>query len=231
MSIDLWINSTPDTLLLNATDHLLLSLEDTVGGVAVGSYPATPAWASASISSYSPTFTSITHGLMRQTRSRGGHLWRAELYYGGVSRANFSALWAWLNSQRGQAGIFTWSPGAAFATRGTGAGSPFVSGAGQTGSTLLTDGWGVSQTVAKAGDFFQITNDPKVYQLTADATSNSSGDATLSFFPSLRVTPPDGSLLTLAVTFRMTLDADTVAVDWSQCVQAVGFSVGLVEAL
>lgn len=224
------INTAGDWLIVNGSDDWLKvnGGSGTPGG-SPPAYPTDAMWQSASITSYSPSFHSVTHGLTRQARSRGGHAWQITLYYGAMTRATFAPLWAALNALRGRSGVYSWAPGTSFATQGTGAGSPFVSGAGQTGNSLTTDGWGLSQTVAKAGDFFQIEGDSKVYQLTADVTSDGSGDATMEFIPELRLTPADGADITLSVTFRVALASDLVPVDWNQCVQVIGFTVDLVE--
>ena len=83
---------------------------------------------------------------------------------------------------------------------GTIAGSTLlVNGASQTG-TSLTDGAQASTTVLKAGDFFSVNNELKM--VTVDATSDSSGDVTVNFVPSLRSSPSDN-----AVTLRLILYA------------------------
>lgn len=64
-----------------------------------------------------------------------------------------------------------------------------VNGAGQYGRSVNTDGWPNSTTVLKAGQF--VTIDDQLLQLTADVTSNGSGEATLTFEPSLRVPTTD----------------------------------------
>jgi hypothetical protein len=77
---------------------------------------------------------------------------------------------------------------------GTGAANGLVNGGSQTGMTLNTDGWSPSVTVAKAGSKLWIA-DPNIgffmYELTADAVSNSSGQAAMALDIPLRATPPD----------------------------------------
>lgn len=218
------INTAGDLLKINGAGDLLL-----IDDAASNGYPTTPMWRDATITSYSPTFVSLTHGLVRQVRSRGGHQWQIELFYGAMSRSSFAALWAFVNKQAGQYGVFDWSPGASFATQGTGVGTPLVAGGSQSGTSLTTDGWGASQTVMKAGDFFSVAGDPKVYQLTADVTSNGSGQATMEFFPALRLTPADNAVIDISPVFRCAFAADTLPTDWNQCVQSIGFSVSLIE--
>lgn len=66
-----------------------------------------------------------------------------------------------------------------------------VRGAGQTGRSIITDGWPASSTVMKAGQFITIEN--QLVQLTANATSDGSGIATLTFEPAIRAAPADNA--------------------------------------
>jgi len=66
-----------------------------------------------------------------------------------------------------------------------------VKGAGQTGTSLITDGWPANSTVLKAGMFVTVVD--QLVQLTANATSNGAGEATLTFKPALRVAPGDNA--------------------------------------
>jgi hypothetical protein len=71
--------------------------------------------------------------------------------------------------------------------------TPRVNGAGQTGRSLITDGWPVSSTVLYGGQF--VTIGDQLLQLTANVVSDSSGNATISFAPAIRVSPADNSLI------------------------------------
>jgi len=71
--------------------------------------------------------------------------------------------------------------------------TPLVNGANQTGRSLVTDGWPNSTTVLYAGQFVTIGN--QLLQLTANITSNSSGQATISFEPAIRVSPADNAAI------------------------------------
>jgi hypothetical protein len=98
---------------------------------------------------------------------------------------------------------------AAWLVNQTIAGTPIVQGASQTGSSLVTDGWPVSATVMQAGDFFSLGSgaDIRLYQVSADAVSNGSGVATLTFHPPLRSSPADDAALNVTnpgVVLRLT---------------------------
>lgn len=64
-----------------------------------------------------------------------------------------------------------------------------VKGGSQRGQSLTLDGLSTSVTVAHEGDWFQVGDELK--RLTADATTNSGGEVTLSFKPAIRVSPSD----------------------------------------
>ena len=64
-----------------------------------------------------------------------------------------------------------------------------VLGSGQTGRQLIVDDLPVSAAVALEGDWFQVNSEFK--RLTANATTNGSGQVTLNFKPPLRVSPID----------------------------------------
>lgn len=66
-----------------------------------------------------------------------------------------------------------------------------VQGAGQTGRSIVTDGWPNSTTVLSAGDY--VTIGDQLLQLTANVTSNGSGVATLTFEPPIRTAPADNA--------------------------------------
>jgi len=66
-----------------------------------------------------------------------------------------------------------------------------VNGAGQTGRSLVTDGWPASTTILSAGEFVTVGN--QLLQLTADVTSDGSGNATISFEPPIRSAPADNA--------------------------------------
>jgi len=83
-----------------------------------------------------------------------------------------------------------------------------VNGASQTGTSLITDGAQASTLVLKAGDFFSVNSELKM--VTANATSDGSGNLTINFVPSLRSSPSDNAGLTLVnpvCTMKLTGDS------------------------
>jgi hypothetical protein len=88
---------------------------------------------------------------------------------------------------------------------GTGTGTVTVSGASQTGSTLVTTGWGGSTPYLRAGDIIKVAGVLYVLEITADATSGSLGINPPIFTGG---SPSNGA----AVTYTgVTLDANIVS--------------------
>lgn len=223
-----YVNAALDFRVVNlAADWRLVNNESRLPP----DYPTTPTPMAATVTSFSPTLVSVTNSLRRQVRSRGVQVWQLDLMYGAMTRANFAPLWSFLVSRAGQASSFTVSLPGLGTPRGTAAGSPVVNGSGQSGTALITDGWTINSGVLKKGDFIEIEGDKKIYQVTADATSNGSGQATLSLFPALRKSPGDNVTIHTDVVFTCALASDQLPVNFDQCLHARGFDVSLIEVL
>lgn len=122
----------------------------------------------------------------------------------------------------GLAGGFKWSMDQNIYTHQVGplGGTPAVNGAGQTGSTLVTNGWTAAAAARlKKGDVFTIANvfavNPlsrlstgqlRQFVVTADVSSDGSGNASIPIYPALDATtafktvtalPANGALLTV----------------------------------
>lgn len=128
-----------------------------------------------------------------QTASLTGGKWGLSQSFVNLSNDEGCDLKAFLLSLRGQSGRAYITPYEATKRRGTGGGTPLVEGASQSGSSLLTSGWSASETVLKAGDYFEVNGEFKM--AVADAVSDGTGDALVEFEPALRASPPDNSSL------------------------------------
>jgi hypothetical protein len=136
------------------------------------SFPTSPEANYITISSITPSFTSITQNLKRQVRSRGGQRWAISATYPPMSRATFAPLWAFAQKQKGQYGSFTYVPPLYGDSSGSATGTYRVNnGAGYAVgiSTIACDG--LTGTL-KAGDFIKFAGHDKVYSITADATTS-----------------------------------------------------------
>jgi hypothetical protein len=142
------------------------------------------------------TNTRIFTSPFTQTSQRlampGAH-WEASFVFSALKRNDAAPWQAFLMKLKGAASTFFANDPSATHPQGTGSGIPLINGSGQTGTQLLTDGWLPSQTVLKAGDYFQIGSELKI--ITADVTSSISGSATLQFEPALRSIPIDNTPL------------------------------------
>lgn len=87
---------------------------------------------------------------------------------------------------------------------GTGASGVQVSGADQTGSSLVTTGWPAGETnVVRAGDVIRIDGLGVVFEVAADADADVSGNATIELDPSILAAPADGApVTTTGVLYR-----------------------------
>lgn len=176
--------------------------------MAVITLPATPKPASAAWRLVQPAQQNISDWTgRRQVLPSGRGWWECSISMPPIVGSTSAGTWlAFLANTAGTANTF--NVPAAIAQQSALTATVLVNGAGQTGKTLATDGWPTSQTVLKAGQF--VTVNSQLLQLTADATTNSSGQVTLQFAPSLRLSPADN----LAVEYKnpyavMSLTEDT----------------------
>jgi len=130
-----------------------------------------------------------------QTAALPGARWTATFTLVTKKRAQIAAVQAFLAGLEGPAGTFYGYDPAATSPQGAGGGTPLVKGGAQSGKTLLTDGWPNNTSVLKKGDYFTVNNEYKM--ITADITSDGSGNATLSFSPRLRSSPADNASITI----------------------------------
>lgn len=174
-----------------------------------GTFPTSPAPSSMSLRTIQPTLVSVAHSLKRQTRSRGAQRWGFALGYHNRTRAEMAPLLAFALAQRGQYGTFSFVPSIIGQPQTAVTGTPLVKGAQTAGRSILTDGWAVSSTVLKAGDFIKFAH-AKVYMLTADAVSNGSGEVTLAIEPALYSAVADNeALVVTSVPFTVAFGGDS----------------------
>ena len=138
-----------------------------------GTWPSDPKARDVEINSFSPTLVSVSHSLVRQTRSHGGHSWHFKLKFPAMDRDSLAPIFAFMAKQAGRLESFEYSDPYHLTPRGIATGTPLVKGADQVGSSIITDGWTASQTgIMKAGDFILFAGHSKVYMVTADANSD-----------------------------------------------------------
>jgi len=197
-----------------------------------GSFPTSPEAASINIKSFSPTFVSTSHSLKEQRRRRGGHRWMLEIDFPPMTRSEFAPIYAFAVKQRGQYETFTYYPPTVSSPQGTATGTPVVNGAQSPGdTTIVTDGWSNSITCLKAGDFIKFASHSKVYMVVADATSDGSGNSTLTIEPPLTSSVADDEAITVSnVPFTVRFADDMAEFDGG-APNIFQFSMSLLEVL
>lgn len=143
--------------------------------------------------------TSSPFTLADELQVHQGQAWLANVTLRPMREAE-ARLWiAFLLALNGMQGTFLMGDPLRTTPRGAGTGTPLVNGAGQSGQSLVTDGWTPSTLVLKAGDYVQLGSGASAYlhAVLADVTSNGSGQATLDIWPRLRTAPADNAPLTL----------------------------------
>jgi hypothetical protein len=118
------------------------------------------------------------------------------LSYASMGQSLGPAWTAFLMALQGAANIFQFGDPRITKPQGTGAGTPLVNGANQTGYTLATRGWTNNAVgVLLPGDPIQIGF--RLYWNLTPANADSSGHSTLSIWPNIRESPLDGAVITL----------------------------------
>ena len=137
----------------------------------------------------------------QQVYKHQGEWWEAEVTLPPMKRATAEQVSAFLLKMKGRYGTFLLGDPANTSPRGVGTGTPLVNGAGQTGSSLVTDGWTISTTgILKAGDWIQLGtgSSTTLHKVLDDVDSDGSGNATLELFPRIRTSPSDDAAITVS---------------------------------
>jgi hypothetical protein len=87
-------------------------------------------------------------------------------------------------------------PGSGILPNGLGTANVMVVGAGQTGNSVLTDGWPAdTENCVVVGDVISIAGEVAVYMVTATADSDGAGEVTISVNPPLRSSPANTAIV------------------------------------
>lgn len=118
--------------------------------------------------------------------------------------ADVESFLAWIEWAYNTSKVFTiahlTTPGSGRINNGGAVGpDPVVEGAGQTGETLLTDGWTGSAPYVKAGDVIRITGLSPLFRVTEDSvvTGGVGGHGTLKISPPIPVGSSPANLATI----------------------------------
>ncbi len=180
-----------------------------------GAFPSSPEPNSIDISTTQTTFVSDAMNGRRQTRQIQDQRWQITASFPPMLRAKFNEVFAFVVSQRGVKGTFTFTPPIIDDALGTETGSVLVNGAHAVGDTTIAmDGFaGDGAGRFKAGDFIKFASHDKVYMVVSDVTSSSNA-ATVTIEPPLTTALANDSAVTYdSVPFTVALvnDIQTIA--------------------
>lgn len=135
----------------------------------------------------------------QQVVSYGGQYWEADIELPVMSRDEAEEWVSFLVQLKGFEGTFLLGDPSGATPRGSASsapGTPVVNGASQTGGSLSIDGLPASATgYLKAGDYIQLGggSGATLHKVLKDVDSNTSGEATLDVYPSIRTAPSDNA--------------------------------------
>ena len=139
------------------------------------------------ISSNRSPFTGQT-----QTYDWQNSWWEGQVSFKPMGRYSYDIWTAFLAQCRGQSNAFSIGDPKAALPKGVASGAPVVSGAGQTGYSLVTSGWTPETlSILLPGDLIQVGY--RAYKVMDVVSTDNSGNATLAIWPNLRDQPQDGA--------------------------------------
>lgn len=168
--------------------------------------PSTIAW---SLQAATITHVSPLSGATR-TIATPGSRWSFTAVWPNLDKPDRDRIEPFLAQLNGRSGRFYFSPPEYYYPKGT-ARTATVNGGSQTGTALNVSM--VAFTTLLAGDFFEVNGELK--RMTAAATADAGGAATLSFAPPLRASPGNGAAITLTApkaTFMLVDDRAGVSI-------------------
>lgn len=156
----------------------------------------------------------------------GAELWAGQVAITGISTEEEERPWrAFLFGLRGPLNWFKWS----LPCNEHVGSKPLVNAASSAGYTLPLDGMTASTTIAKAGQYMTVTLPSgrlRAVMLTADLTTNSSGEATASFVPALGEVPANNAAVETKAPFIPMSPVDaTQGFETSEGISGTSFEV------
>lgn len=139
-----------------------------------------------------------------QVFSHGGQMLEAEITLPPMSRTEGEQWVSFLIKLKGMQGTFLLGDPSGATARGSAssaAGTPVVSGAGQTGDSLTISGAPNSATgYLLAGDYIQLGtgSSSTLHKVLNDVDTSASGIGLIDLFPAIRTAPADGAGVTVS---------------------------------
>jgi hypothetical protein len=183
-----------------------MSIIGTFGGWNIVAMPTSPGLSKVEFTMHDSVATvkSIFTGQVQVQQWPGADFWSVSFSLPPLTRAKWSNWVAFLAELRGQANVFQLGDPLALTPQGTPYGIPLVNGtpSGITnpnaiGTTILyTRGWKASQfRLLLPGDYLQLGH--RLHMVVDAVNSDSSGNAAISIWPSIRDTTSDGESIVL----------------------------------
>lgn len=162
-----------------------------------------------------------------------GQYWEADIKLRPMNREEAELWISFFLKLKSSFGTFLLGDPVGAVPMGIGTGSPLVNGSGQSGSSLITDGWTPNISgILKAGDYIQLGSSAsaRLYKVLDTVNSNAFGEATLNVWPDLRSSPSDNEAITVnnpKGVFRLSTPSE-----WNvEEAQTYGISFGARESL
>jgi hypothetical protein len=173
--------------------------------------PVTPKPATVNITTVAQNVTTFALNGRRQVKSQGSQYFKFDIGYPSMRQPDMAPLMAFLTGVKGQFDAFTIIlPEISDNGAGYTGGNPTVSSAGSVGDTSISfSGADSSTPMLKAGDFINFDGHSKSYMVTADVTTDGSGQGSISFTPALITTVSSGDEINVKdIQFSVILDND-----------------------
>ena len=173
--------------------------------------------------------TSSPFTYQQQVLNHAGRRWEIDITLRPMRHADARLWLSWLAKLDGALNTFNIGDPLGCTPQGSAGGAPRVQGAGQTGSSLNIDGCTTSTTGwLKAGDYIQIGSaaSARLYMVTDDANTNSSGQTTLNLWPAITSAPSDNTSIIVSNTvgaFRLASNVSTWSIDQAS-IYGINFS-------
>jgi len=164
----------------------------------IAAFPSiTPTSSTMGLITNSKSFVSPLTGYT-QTSSRKGNRWFLRMVFNNLQTDERGVLKGYFAFMEGQVNRIEVGDHSYTGARGALGGTPKVKGVDQSGTSLITDGWPNSTVVLKAGDLFSFNNGTynELKMVTADGTSDGSGNLTISIMPEIHTSPADNAVIT-----------------------------------
>lgn len=195
-------------------------------------FPTTITASSLQIGHYQPTLISRSLNGNEQRAQIASHRWQLDANFSNLSESQRRDLQAFLYETSGALTAFDFLlPGDLGDTSSGYVGSLSTSASGSVGDTSITVNGTSSTEVLKKGDYFRFDGENKTYMVTADVTTDVSGNATVNFAPALQTAVSGSTNMTFNdVNMNVRFDGDTFSLNTDPTFYST-FNLKMIEVL